>query len=150
MMPAADYIAVMTDRIVEEFAPVRMIQFGSQTRGDAGPKSEVDLLVVLPSADDKRKAAIRIRRARAGFPVSTDVIVTPPEENARRGDLVGTVLPPALREGKAVCERTRAPPRGAGCATRWRIARWRRCRCPLPGSSRVKCAGSRSRRRRWR
>ena len=60
---------------------------------------------MLPSVDDKREAAIRIRRALAHFPVSKDVIVTTPEEIARRGDLVGTVLRPALREGKVVYER---------------------------------------------
>ena len=105
MTTAADIIAAMTARIVEEFAPLRVILFGSQARGEAGPNSDVDLLVVLPSVDDKRETAIRIRRALAHFPVSKDVIVTTPEEIARRGDLVGTVLRPALREGRVVYER---------------------------------------------
>jgi uncharacterized protein len=100
-----DYIAAMTERIIAEFAPLRVIVFGSHARGEAGPDSDVDLLVVLPSVDDTREAAIRIRRALAHFPVSKDVIVTTPEEIARRGDLVGTVLRPALREGKVVYER---------------------------------------------
>jgi hypothetical protein len=37
--------------------------------------------------------------------VPTDVVVATPEEIARRGDLVGTVLRPALREGKVLYER---------------------------------------------
>ncbi len=102
---AADHIAAMTARIVEEFAPLCVIVFGSHARGDAQPDSDVDLLVVLPSVDDKREAAILIRRALAQFPVSKDVIVTTPEEITRRGNLVGTVLRPALREGKVVYER---------------------------------------------
>jgi uncharacterized protein len=102
---AANYILAMTACIVEEFAPLRVIVFGSHARGDVGPDSDVDLLVVLASVDDKREAAIRIRRALAHFPVSKDVIVTTPEEIARRGHLVGTVLRPALREGRVVYER---------------------------------------------
>ncbi|MGD9893682.1 MAG: nucleotidyltransferase domain-containing protein [Dehalococcoidia bacterium] len=105
MTAAADAIVAMTERIVEEFSPVRVIVFGSHARGDAQPDSDVDLLVVLPAVADKREAAISIRRALADFPVSKDVIVTTPEEIARRGDLVGTVLRPALREGTVVYER---------------------------------------------
>jgi predicted nucleotidyltransferase len=105
MTTAADTIVAMTERIVKEFSPVRVIVFGSHARGDAQPDSDVDLLVVLASVDDKREAAINIRRALADFPVSKDVVVTTPEEIARRGDLVGTVLRSALREGQVMYER---------------------------------------------
>jgi predicted nucleotidyltransferase len=105
MTVAAHLIAAMTACIVEEFAPLWVIVIGSHARGEAGPDSDVDLLVVPPSVDDKRETAIRIRQALAHFLVSKDVIVTTPEEVARRGDLVGTVLRPALREGRVVCER---------------------------------------------
>ena len=52
------------------------------------------------------KAHARPRPTGAGaVPGGKDVIVTTPEEIARRGDLVGTVLPPAPREGRVVYER---------------------------------------------
>ncbi|MBI3951928.1 MAG: nucleotidyltransferase domain-containing protein [Acidobacteria bacterium] len=95
----------MAGRIVRDFHPVRILLFGSHARGDAGPESDVDLLVVLSEVPDKRQAAIQIRRVLADFPVCKDVIVTMPEEIARRGDLVGTVLRPALREGIVLYER---------------------------------------------
>lgn len=47
-----------------------------------------------------------MRRALGDLMVSKDIIVTTPEEIARRGDMPGTVLQAALREGKTVYERT--------------------------------------------
>ena len=92
--------------IVERFQPIRVLLFGSQARGDAEDDSDVDLLVVLPSVESKRQAAVEIRRCLDHFPVSKDIIVTTPEEIERRGHLVGTVLRPALREGKILYERS--------------------------------------------
>jgi len=95
----------MVDRIVHKFHPLRIILFGSHARGEASPESDVDLLIVLPKVANKRQAAIEIRRALADFPVCKDIVVTTPEEIARRGHLVGTILRPALREGKVLYER---------------------------------------------
>lgn len=104
-MAIAEHITAMTERIARDFRPLRIILFGSHARGDAHPGSDIDLLVVLPHATDKREAAIEIRRALADFPVGKDIIVTTPDEIARRGNLVGDVLRPALREGKVLYER---------------------------------------------
>ncbi|MEJ5309915.1 MAG: nucleotidyltransferase domain-containing protein [Anaerolineae bacterium] len=100
-----DVIAAMTERIVQQFDPLRIILFGSQARGDAGPWSDVDLLVVLPEVTNKREAAVEVRRALVNFTVSKDIIVTTPDEIERRGGLVGTILRPALGEGKVLYER---------------------------------------------
>ena len=62
----------------------------------------VDLLVVMEDVTDKRRAAVEMRRALSDLPVSKDIIVTTPEEIARRGHLVGTVLRAALRDGKVI------------------------------------------------
>ena len=100
-----DIISGMTKRIVNMFDPVEVILFGSHARDEAGINSDLDLLVVLPHVKDKRQETIAIRRALADFPISKDIIVTTPEEIKRRGNLAGTILRPALREGKVLYER---------------------------------------------
>jgi len=47
-------IQKMVERIVAQFRPEKVILFGSQARGDAGPDSDVDLLVVMPVQGSKR------------------------------------------------------------------------------------------------
>lgn len=98
-------ISEMTRRIVERFDPLQVILFGSQARGDAHADSDVDLLVVMPSIDDTRGAAIAIRRLLRGSGVAKDIVVTTPDEIAARGRLVGTVLESALRDGRVLYER---------------------------------------------
>jgi len=92
-------------RIARQFDPLRIILFGSWARGDARPDSDIDLLVVLPHVENKRRAAVEILRALNGLPLSKDVVVTTPEEIAARGNVIGDVLRPALREGRVVYER---------------------------------------------
>ena len=99
-------IETMVERIVGRFQPARILLFGSRARGSANRWSDVDLLVVMEEVTDKRRAAVEMGRVLSDLPVSKDIIVTTPEEIARRGHLVGTVLRAALRDGKVVYERT--------------------------------------------
>ena len=103
---AADTIvATMVDRIVAEFGPNRIVLFGSRARGDASEWSDVDLLVEMPDGTDRRQAAVDMHLQLGDMPLPKDIIVTTPDEIARRGHIVGTVLRAALREGTVVYER---------------------------------------------
>jgi len=102
---ALDYLPDIVARITQRFDPLRIILFGSHARGEANWHSDLDLLVVLPQVENKRQMAIEIRRALNGVPVSKDIVVTTPEEIAQRGEVIGLVLRPALREGKVIYER---------------------------------------------
>jgi uncharacterized protein len=102
---ADEWIPVVVERLAREFEPLKIILFGSYARGDADPDSDIDLLVVLESVENKHTSAVAMRRALSDLPISKDIIVTTPAEIDRFGDLVGTVLRPALREGRVVFER---------------------------------------------
>jgi predicted nucleotidyltransferase len=97
----------MVGRVVSGFDPLRVVLFGSRARGEAWAGSDVDLLVVMPqgSVPDNHRVTVEILRALKDVPVPKDVVVATPEEIERRGDLVGDVLRPALREGKVLYER---------------------------------------------
>lgn len=99
------------ERIVAGFDPLKIVLFGSLARGEYRADSDVDLLVVISDGSDdggsgKHEVTVEILRALKDLPFPKDVVVTTPEEIDRRGDLVGTVLRPALREGKVLYERT--------------------------------------------
>jgi predicted nucleotidyltransferase len=99
-------IAAMTSVIVEQFHPEQIILFGSQARRNADARSDVDLLVVMPDDVDRRRTAIAITQAVSDIPVAKDIVVTTPAEIAKRGHVVGSVLRPALREGRTLYSRS--------------------------------------------
>lgn len=101
-MSFEDVVSTMVDRIVGRFQPSRVVLFGSRARGAANQRSDVDLLVVMPDGTDRRKAAVEMHLLLGDLPFPKDIVVTTPDEIARRGQIVGTVLRSALREGKVV------------------------------------------------
>ena len=106
LSPAAErWLPTMKRRLVRRFWPERIVLFGSQARGDAGPDSDVDLLVVVASAPDPRELRIAMRGSLRDIPVPKDIFVTTPTQASENGDLVGTILRPALREGVTIYAR---------------------------------------------
>lgn len=95
----------MARRIADQFHPERVILFGSYARGDAGPDSDVDLLVVMDVPGSKREKAVDIGVALHDIPVAKDVIVVRPEEFAWRRHCPGTIERPADTEGKVLYAR---------------------------------------------
>jgi uncharacterized protein len=98
-------IGRMVKRIVKQFDPEQIILFGSQAREDAGPDSDVDLLVVMAFEGSKLEKCLEIRGVLHDFFVPLDIIVTRPEDFAWRKDVVGTIEWPAFREGKVLYAR---------------------------------------------
>lgn len=92
-------------RILSVSSPERIILFGSFARGDFGPDSDLDLLVIESGTESTRQASLRLRRALRGLLVPIDVIVATPEQIERHRDSVGLIYGPALSEGKTLYER---------------------------------------------
>lgn len=90
-------------RIVDVADPEKIILFGSAARGDTGPNSDLDLLVIKDGADGLDLMA-RIYRRLHGTGASVDVVVVSPADVERFKDSHALVIKPALREGTVVYE----------------------------------------------
>jgi len=88
-------------RIVEVAQPEKIILFGSATRKEIGPNSDVDLLVVK-SGVHRRRLAQAIYMNLFGVGIAVDVVVVTPEDIEEYKDSFALVIEPALREGKVV------------------------------------------------
>jgi predicted nucleotidyltransferase len=95
-------IMSMVDRIVARFNPEVIILFGSHARGEGGPDSDVDLLVVLPVDGDKRRMRLEIRGVLRDIRIPKDIVVTTPKEFKWRKEIVGTIERPAVLEGEVL------------------------------------------------
>src|SRR5262245_48665393 len=84
-------IGRMVKRIVQQFDPEQIILFGSEARGDAGPDSDVDLLVVMEVKGSRWEKGSEIHLALHDFRVPMDILVTTPADFAWRKDVVGTI-----------------------------------------------------------
>ena len=101
----SDLLAEITRRIREVSDPERIILFGSHARDEAGAGSDLDLLVVKDELDSSGDEVEQIYRALADLAVPIDVVVVRKAYVERYGDLVGTVVRPALREGTVLYAR---------------------------------------------
>jgi predicted nucleotidyltransferase len=93
------------DRIATRFHPEKIILFGSRARGQAGPDSDADLLVVMPVDGSKRQQAVQMDLALEGIPIPIDLVVVTPEEVQKYRDAIGTIIHEAVRDGKVLYER---------------------------------------------
>jgi predicted nucleotidyltransferase len=89
-------------RIVEVAEPDKILLFGSAARGEMGPNSDIDLLVIKGGNYHPGHLVERIYRRLHGAKAAVDVIVVTPEEVERYKDSFCLVIYPALREGVVV------------------------------------------------
>jgi len=109
MSDAEQLLQEMTEVIVREVDPERIVLFGSWARGEAGPDSDVDLLVVssVPYGPgrSRRGEAARLYRRLAGSGVAKDLVLASCDEVEQWRATPGHVVARALREGRVVYER---------------------------------------------
>ena len=95
----------VTRRLVEKFHPVAIILFGSQARGTADDRSDVDLIVLCDSVTDRNALEAEMIAAMRGIPVPIDLLAYTPEEFRIESSMQGSVAHPAGHEGKVVYDR---------------------------------------------
>ena len=93
----------ISEQIRREFAPQKIILFGSHTWGNPDIDSDVDLLVVLPFQGKSWRVAVDIReRIKPGIPL--DLLVRTPEQLEERLALHDTFFTDIVNRGKVLYE----------------------------------------------
>jgi predicted nucleotidyltransferase len=109
-------IDALVERIVDSVHPLRIIMFGSAARGDMGPDSDVDLLVVMPEGTHCLDTAGFLHTRLHGIPLSVDILVATPSDLERHKDNIGLIYYVILEEGRDLYHATPDGGRGAWCS----------------------------------
>jgi uncharacterized protein len=91
-------------RLVDGFHPDKVILFGSQARGTADDRSDMDILVICPVASNRRALTLAMDRALWGLRLARDIVILTPEEYERDRHIPGTIARPASLEGRVLYE----------------------------------------------
>lgn len=102
-MERAAVSADLLRSVVGYFRPCQVILFGSHARGEAGPDSDIDLVVVLDDeAPIEHLSASSACEARKGYRGSCDILAWRRNDFYRRARIVGSLPHTVLREGHVV------------------------------------------------
>jgi uncharacterized protein len=96
----------MVEVIVREANPESIILFGSRARGEAGPESDVDLLIVerepFGAGRSRIREATRLYMALRYIPVSKDLLLYSRDEFDHWKTSLNHVVGRAYREGRVL------------------------------------------------
>jgi len=92
-------------KLVATFHPNLIYLFGSQARGDSGPDSDFDLLILLEKREETRvklaqKAYLALWEIEEVIPC--DIVVYAKDEFNRYRNIIGTLPEIVAREGKTL------------------------------------------------
>jgi len=101
ILDADPRLAEIVRRLRDAYRPERIYLFGSKARGDAGPDSDYDLLVVVPDdAPPARQSSRLAYQVLWGTGTAADVLVWPRRRFDRRLHLKASLPATVAREGK--------------------------------------------------
>jgi len=99
-------VELVVERAVEilarEINPRKIVLFGSAARGDWGPDSDIDLLVVLDRFDSRVDEMNRASRLLAPLRVPTDVLVCSVNKVRDWGHVVNHIINEVFLDGTVV------------------------------------------------
>jgi predicted nucleotidyltransferase len=95
------------DKIVRDYAPEKIILFGSAAAGNARPDSDVDLLIVKRTSAPYFDRVLKVRRALAHERTIDIIVLTPAELEEAVRDNRYLVTQEILPKGVVLYERSR-------------------------------------------
>lgn len=93
------------ERLLSKFNPDKIILFGSQARGTADGKSDIDILIITRITEDRFIMMNKISSWMLALNYAFDVIILTEEEFERDKKYPGTIARYATKEGIILYER---------------------------------------------
>ncbi len=107
--PDDEVIDEIVRRVVEVADPDRVILFGSAVRGEMGPDSDLDFLVIKSGRYDRARLEGELYVAMYGVGLAADFILVTPQQVEQYRHAKFLVIHPALHEGVDVYNRAPIP-----------------------------------------
>jgi uncharacterized protein len=98
LLTSSDFSSLV-EQVVSLARPLRIILFGSAARGEAGPESDIDLLVVMPDGTHRRHAAQQLYAGIRHVGIPFDLLVATPSDLQKHRRNVGLIYSAILQEG---------------------------------------------------
>ncbi len=100
MEPKQDILDELVRRIREVVEPLRIILVGSAARGEMGPDSDLDVLVVVRDGADRKALWEKVYLNMFGLGVAKDIIVATFSEVERHRDNPFMIYYDAVKKGR--------------------------------------------------
>jgi len=80
----------------------KVILFGSHARGDAGDRSDLDILVIKPEVENAGLDAVRLMRELRDLRLPVEVVVVSASDVEAWGNVRGSLVHAAITEGRVL------------------------------------------------
>lgn len=94
-------IQSITQQLIEKYKPAKIILFGSAARGNFGPNSDLDFLIIKDDAGRHLEVEQRLHRM-INYKIASDFIFLTPKEVKRRLKKKDFFLQEIFRKGKVL------------------------------------------------
>jgi predicted nucleotidyltransferase len=100
MNPDTELLNELVRRIVDSVHPIQITLFGSAARGEMGPNSDLDVLVVMPDGCDRLAVTQALHCQLSDLGVAKDIVVVQASDVAEHGRNPYLIIHRALSEGR--------------------------------------------------
>jgi len=107
-MVSEETLSEITRRLVDGFHPDKIILFGSQARGTADERSDVDILVICSVKGNRFDLIFSMDKSLEGMRLARDIVILTDKEYQKDSRIPGTIARYASKEGKILYEKSKA------------------------------------------